>query len=282
MFNTPERILGIQKFGVAPEGQVFSDEELADKSAYVRKLMEARPEVGKPRISVVIPALQEERGVLATCRSLAEQTARQCEFIIVTNGEPYGNPTQRIAEASGFNVINVERASTALARELGRKEAKGGTIITTDADAIHPADWAEVIGDYMDENPDVVAGTGDLHMLSERWLYRAYLNFHNVVRRLVGGVGVCMEANTFFRNDAADLTTGYDTTLAASQNPTFLNQLTPYGKIGYVREPGAEVYVSDRRLLKGGLPRELRRLGQLFIAGLSGGRIKPKGAPAIR
>src|SRR5687767_2676274 len=89
------RMRELERFGVGE----FSDEEITEKTAYIRNLMRRRATPVHPLISVVIPAHNEVKYILATLRSLAEQTYQNCEFVIVSNGEPEGNLTQRMAEA---------------------------------------------------------------------------------------------------------------------------------------------------------------------------------------
>lgn len=257
MFDTPANILAIEKFGVGR----FKDEELADKSAEVRAIKETRrDEEGSTKFDVLIPAHKEQGYILATLRALAEQTACDCNFVIINNGEPYNNPTRKIAEACGFEVIHEPKKGIALAREIGRQYAlekknnENSIVVTTDADAIPPPEWLQSIADYMDKNPGIVAGTGRLHMLSKSWRFRALQEGWDITRMLMAGrPGPCMEANTFFRNKFSSETTGYDITLTAGENPPFLKQLLPYGKIGFIKDPKVGMYVSARRLEKTGL-----------------------------
>ena len=128
------RVLEIEKFGVGN----FTENQTKQKIEYIKKIMNARPPVPEqPLISVVVPAYREEKYILATLRSLAEQTNINCEFIIVSNGEPAGNSTQVICEASGFKVVHDPQGGISRARQTGLETAKGDIIVTTDADTLH-------------------------------------------------------------------------------------------------------------------------------------------------
>src|SRR5436309_886260 len=96
------RIRELESFGVG----AFSDEEIEEKAKFIRSIMARRTVTEHLLISVIVPAHKEEKYILATLRSLGEQAFQNCEFIIVSNGEPEGNKTQRIAVASGFRVIH--------------------------------------------------------------------------------------------------------------------------------------------------------------------------------
>ncbi len=272
MFNTPDKILEIQRFGVGH----FTDEQLADKCQEVRSIV--IPQIDSkthPRLSVVVPAYNEEFYILATLKGLAQQTARDCEFIIVSNGEPYNNRTQQIAEASGFNVIHEPKKGIVLAREIGRRNAKGEIVVTTDADAIHPEAWLQSISDYMSDNPHLVAGTGRLHMLSDKWRYRALQEAWDITRMITSGhETTCMEGNSFFLRDVGELTTGYDVSLKAAEHPPLFRQFKKHGKIGFLKNPDVGVYVSDRRLAKMGLWGFLLKTLELSRAALFHRKVK--------
>ena len=63
--------------------------------------------MGDPKLSVVIPTLNEEENLGRCIKSLSEQTRQDFEVIIVDGGSI--DDTVDIADNNGFNVIEVEK-----------------------------------------------------------------------------------------------------------------------------------------------------------------------------
>lgn len=97
-----------------------------------------------PRISVVIPAFNEEQFLPALLDSIDlareryEAGAEEIEIIVADNASTDG--TAILARARGCRVVSVERRSIAAARNGGARVAKGKILAFVDADSqIHPA-----------------------------------------------------------------------------------------------------------------------------------------------
>jgi len=111
-----------------------------------------------PKLSVVIPALDEEREIGECLASLASQTFSDFEVIVVDNGSRDATPA--IAARYGARVFPEPRRGIPYARETGFRAARGKIIASTDADTIVPADWLERIHQVFEEDPEVVAVFG--------------------------------------------------------------------------------------------------------------------------
>jgi glycosyltransferase involved in cell wall biosynthesis len=249
----PDRIRELERFGVGE----FSAAEIAEKCAFVRALMDARPRMDHPRISVVVPAYREERCILATLRSLAEQAYADCEFLVVSNGEPAGNPTQRIAEACGFTVLHQDIPGIVQARQAGLLAARGEIVVSTDADTVHGADWLTGIAEIT-EDARVLCGGGGVRTLSENRGARFMQTFFMVTFRLKDAIGPGFvtgvpESNSFFRRAEALAAGGYDLTVRLGEGIMFFRRFHPPGVPYFYGDPRIVVYTSGRRIERHGV-----------------------------
>ncbi|MCX6807818.1 MAG: glycosyltransferase family 2 protein [Patescibacteria group bacterium] len=289
-FDLTSYILELQKFGVGE----FTEEEVAQKCREIRALIQKRPEVSSnPKVSVVIPAHKEEKYILATLKSLANQTFTDCEFIIVSNGEPERNKTRAIAEECGFKVIYEPRAGIALARQVGLEKACGEIIITTDADTWHSPLWIEKIIEFMDKH-NVIAGSGMAYYVSKKLVSRIYRDciiWGKSFRQWIGAyhsAGV-YESNTFFRRQEALDAGGYDT------NVTFCEGIVLFDRMLKGKKPTKAVPISNKDITVYTSGRRLDNQNVLHLFSLqvrtniarlfgksSNHKIKPEHYPEIR
>ena len=93
------------------------------------------------RVSVVVPARNEERFLPACLEALRRQTLGDFELIVVDSAS--SDRTGEIARAFGARVIRLEKPGVSRARQAGFEAAKGDVIASTDADTIVPPDWLE-------------------------------------------------------------------------------------------------------------------------------------------
>ncbi|MBC7092458.1 glycosyltransferase [Candidatus Bipolaricaulota bacterium] len=111
-----------------------------------------------PKVSVVVPALDEEREIGECLASLAHQTFPDFEVIVVDNGSQ--DATVSIARSYGARVIHEPRRGAPYAREAGFQAARAGIIASTDADTVVPPDWLARIHRAFEEDPEVIAVFG--------------------------------------------------------------------------------------------------------------------------
>ncbi|MHB8604949.1 MAG: glycosyltransferase family 2 protein [Thermoplasmatota archaeon] len=105
-----------------------------------------------PRVSVVIPTLNNAATLAATLAALAGQAD---EVIVVDDASTDG--TAEVARRAGAHVIAVSRRSAAHARNVGVDAAKGDIVLFTDADAIPRAGWARALARAL-ERADIAGG----------------------------------------------------------------------------------------------------------------------------
>lgn len=111
-------------------------------------------------ISIVIPALNEEKYLPNCLRSLKNQDYMgEYEIIVADNGSTDG--TARVAQEYGARVVSCpEKKSVFYARAAGADFAHGEIIVQADADTFYPGDWLSRIASQFEKHPGVVAVTG--------------------------------------------------------------------------------------------------------------------------
>ncbi len=99
------------------------------------------------RISIIIPAYNEERYIARCLDSVAAQVYEPYEVIVVDNGST--DKTAAIARQYPFvNVVSEPRRGRAFAQTTGFDTATGDIVARIDVDAIMPTDWTARIADY--------------------------------------------------------------------------------------------------------------------------------------
>lgn len=153
------------------------------------------------RVSVVLPAYNEEK-ILARClASLESQTITPYEIIVVDNNST--DATAQIAKDHGVIVISEARQGIAWARDAGFHTASGDIIARMDADCIAPPEWIERITGYYQSTPQqewrAITGTGYYAIRSVRFgkiLGAGMTAGYNIGNRLmlgsIGLYGSCM------------------------------------------------------------------------------------------
>jgi len=133
------------------------------------------------RLSVVVPARNEERCLPACLGALRRQTLKEFELIVVDSAS--SDRTGEIARAFGAKVVRLEEPGVSRARQAGFEAAKGDVIASTDADTIVPPDWLERLTAPFSE-PDVVGTYGDVvygdELKALAWSFNNGRRFFNV------------------------------------------------------------------------------------------------------
>ncbi len=125
------------------------------------------------KLSIVIPAYNEEGYITACLYSIAQQTQKPDEVIVVDN-----NSTDKtVAEVSMFKfarIIKEKKQGAVAARNRGFNAARGDIIARIDADSMLPPDWVNNVKRIFTDQ-SISAATGpargyDLPFPSASWL----------------------------------------------------------------------------------------------------------------
>jgi len=204
----------------------------------------------KPLVSIVIPAYNEAKNIVACLKTIQDQDYDGPQEIIVANNNSTDN-TSELAREGGAKVVLETRAGVIFAREAGTRAAQGEIIVQTDADTTFTPHWLTTIIETFREHPEASAVIGSFKFFDGPWWGKAFTGLlfggtaliHKVFGRLVYMPG----ANTAFRRFAWH---GYDLTLdQGGDEVALLKELKKEGKIIFLRKN--YVLTSARRLKKG-------------------------------
>ena len=150
----------------------FTNTELQDLK---RKLAQFSNK--NPIVSIVIPAWNEEEGILHTLISLAQSNTKYgVELLIIDNNSTDG--TAALLNFLGVKNILETKQGVGHARTRGLHEAKGKYILTGDSDTFYPAGWITAMVDGMTNDEQVYCVHGSYSFLpsdhTPRWQYALY------------------------------------------------------------------------------------------------------------
>lgn len=156
------------------------------------------------KISVVIPAFNEEKFLGETLNSLKEQTFPREDFEIIVVDNASSDSTSEIARVHGADKIIYEsRKGTNRARQTGLEHCEGRIVAFLDADCLPPTDWLEKLYTFLHEHREefvAIAGTykfdsKKLFIAEKMYRYIIYPAVSSVMGRIFGKGGVIIGGN---------------------------------------------------------------------------------------
>ncbi|MBB6099786.1 glycosyltransferase involved in cell wall biosynthesis [Deinobacterium chartae] len=211
------------------------------------------------RISVVIPAFNEEAYLPRTLEALRRQRRPADEVIVVDNGS--SDQTAALARAWGARVVRCDTPGVAYARQAGLEAARFEWVASTDADSEPAEDWLEQLEAHAQ---GMVALYGPLQLTGVPyptvWLASVVYGLFLAVCRAAGRPNLA-GANMAFRRDAALAAGGYPP-VEAREDVLLGYRLQKAGPVRFV--PTARVRTSGRKLASGALPFLWRQVRSLF------------------
>lgn len=215
------------------------------------------------KISVIIPTLNEEKYVVSTLRSLAEQTYKDFE-LIVKDGLSTDNTVDIANEFADFVVSKKDR-SIGDARNQGARYAKGDVLVFVDADTSLDKNALGLIAedfnlyDIVLLLPRFGPKEEDLRFLPQtrKQLSRFLIGFENYWRKYVdrfcGGMCMPVDSSTFKRIG------GFDRRLRCSEDIEISYRLRKVGEV--LDDYRVKAYFSIRRFILSGYVETLRNYG---------------------
>jgi len=197
----------------------------------------------KPKVTVVIPAFNEEKYIESCLKSIKSQSYRPCEIIVCDGNSE--DRTRQIAKKYATKVIIEKKRSAAAERQKAADIAKGEIIAFIDSDTLAEKDWLKKIAEGF--KPGVVAVYGRVlmrdgssidNMLAK--LFTPYIRFTDLIGKpAVAGMNMAV------RKDAFKKIKGFNLALKTAEDIDLFNRIRKNGKIRYV---DAITYTSARRL----------------------------------
>ena len=222
------------------------------------------------KISIIIPAFNEEEYLPATLAAIETASARllsresvEVETIVVDNNSVDG--TADVARAKGAKVVDEGVQGISRARNTGARDANGDVLVFADADVLMPKSMLLEICSVMSD-ADCVGGGADVEYRPKRRSMRIYLGIWRILGRLTDMV---QGSTQFCRKEMFEEVGGYDEKAWIGEDVDFYWALKKYAKRNggfahVIREP--RVQPSSRRFDKWPLWRTLIWTNPLFIA----------------
>jgi glycosyltransferase involved in cell wall biosynthesis len=203
-----------------------------------------------PKVSVIIPAYNEEKYIIKTLEALLLQDYPHFEVLVVNNAS-----TDRTAEVVAsfiyhrnltfrFRLLHERRQGTQFARECGRRAANGDIIAQLDADCLPPVNWISNGVDLL-SSLNVAAVAGPYDYFDSQFFVRTltYLSqvlilqpLNRVVQVFRKG-GVILGGNVFIHASVLEHSGGYNTALTFYGDDVDIAQkVSRYGHILFTRK----------------------------------------------
>lgn len=199
-------------------------------------------------LSIVIPVYNEERYLSHCLDSIAAQTHKPYEVIVVDNN--CTDKTIEIARRYPFvTILREKRQHQSYAQATGFNAARGDILGRIDADSILPPDWTQKVITEFENNKMLLAVTGgaDPYDVLAKFLSVAAFDYYIFLAGKIAGVKLLWGSNCALRASAwqqikdkvmlrPDIWEDYDMSFC----------LKPYGKVGFMKDN--KVRVSFRAL----------------------------------
>ncbi|MDE6265831.1 MAG: glycosyltransferase [Muribaculaceae bacterium] len=116
-----------------------------------------------PEFSVIVPVYNRINEVDELLQSLASQTFKDFEVMIVEDGstDPCGKTVEKYSDKISVRYFFKENEGRSIARNHGMKNATGNFFIFFDSDCVIPPDYFEKLSRYLKENPTDCFGGPD-------------------------------------------------------------------------------------------------------------------------
>jgi glycosyltransferase involved in cell wall biosynthesis len=209
------------------------------------------------KISVVVPAYNEERNISACLASLSEQTIERDEYeIIVVDGGSKDRTREIAAQYADLVFIQTSK-KVGGARNDGAMKGQGEILATTDADSVIPPNWLEVIREGFARDQKVVQLYGPVDPLEGGLKNHLFLALANNFSRIGYHSGLfyyTLGCNTAFRMKAF-IEAGMYACIDAGDDLEIPRRMRKQGKIRF--DNRMRVFFSMRRYEQFGTIRSL-------------------------
>jgi peptidoglycan-N-acetylglucosamine deacetylase len=150
----------------------------------------------KKKVSVLIPAYNEEKVIAGSIRGILASTGVEVEIIVIDDGSKDGT-ADAVRTAFGkeprVRLISIPNSGKAHAVNIGLRQASGDVIVALDADTqFEPETIARLTRWFEDPTVGAVAGNakvGNRVNLITRWQALEYITAQNLERRALAALG---------------------------------------------------------------------------------------------
>ena len=212
-----------------------------------------------PRISVIIPAYNEERylgdtieSVKAAIEEYRKSYQATVEVLVVNNNS--SDHTEAVARSHGARVVFEARNQIAAARNAGAKAAAGEILAFLDADDHMSANFLSLLDAAM-RSGDYIGGGAQIIWDQQSVGVRLFNGLGNCLRQVLG----VSNALPFTSRDTFDKLGGFDERYYAGEDMKFASALKRLGK----QEGKKFCIIRDGHVLKSA--RKFERYGGLIV-----------------
>ena len=212
--------------------------------------------MANPKISIIIPAYNEEKYIKETLSKLKEiknNEYKNLEVIVVENGstdKTYEIAKQYANADKNFKVFHLDKASAAIATNFGAKQASGEILILMDADT-YPLDRAitEISKKFEDEN---VVSVCTYVKTNSSYINNLLFSLSSELAYLSSKINtplfytICVA----YRKDIFEQLNGLKENFVTAYDLDLSKRASKFGKCVFARK--ANVFTSPRRVEKGG------------------------------
>ncbi len=208
------------------------------------------------RVSVIIPALNEEQYIEATLRSLRKQDFKGSWELIVADGHS-SDKTVPISKKYCDKIVTETTRTIAAGRQAGARASSGELLLFTDADSLADPQWISRMARAFDD-PQVAAAFGMIEPLEGGFVEKLFLHWSVLIAASLFnllGLDYVYGSNLAMRRTAFDVIGGFNIYLHTAEDTDVIHRIRKQGKIIFV--PDATVRYSTRRIRKWGYPKYL-------------------------
>jgi len=176
------------------------------------------------KVSVVIPAYNEEKYIAFCLNAVFGQTYKNFEVIVVDNGSI--DETVSIAKSYGAIVVEDDESSIAGLRNFGAYESSGDVLAFLDADCVPSIDWLKNAVNRLSDDSAGVVGCHCEPPLNASWVEQAWHVSKPSGLKKVRFLGT---ANFIVSRDTFDLVGGFNTDLRVGEDYEFCFKVSKIG-----------------------------------------------------
>jgi len=216
-----------------------------------------------PKISVVIPALNEEKYIKYALEGLRNQSFKDFEIIVSDAGSK--DKTRQIAKKYGARVVIEKKPGISSGRNAGAKIAKGQILVFIDADTRATKDVLKIYSKALGNG--VVAATGPILPLEKTNIFMqlGYLFVSEIFVKLSIAFGMpsIVGSNFAITKKSFDAVKGFNEDLITYEDWDLSTRVKKLGKIDFLED--ATVYASVRRVQAWGIKKYFAyHVGNMF------------------